>query len=252
MRWECLHASFCEETEFEAFEYGTYPASDSIPSLFCRSELHPPAEVYKQFFFFHCLREFYVNLISRYSRRQLTCDHDAHNAIEGILRTVTDYTGLELFWGLTCVLFERNLLWKVTARSRRRDHDGFPSWSWLNYRDIEPEALEDDVRSRALIRCYRRVTDPSSLGAGKKTFVLQPVSDRTRCPSYMAALDIFPAAEYLEVKGADVSPTIRERIRLNYHIIFWGQTIRVRRRKTYKDDGDLFLPSNDRRISVGA
>ncbi len=140
----------------------------------------------------------------------------------------------------------------MTARSRRRDHDGFPSWSWLNYGDIEPEALEDDVRSRALIRCYRRVSDSSSLGADKKTFVLQPVSDRTRCPSYLAALDIFPAAEYLEVREADVSPTIRERIRPNYHIIFWGQTLRVRWRKTYKDDGDLFLPSNDGRLLVGA
>ena len=252
MRWECLHASFCEETEFEAFEHGTYPASDSVPSLFCRSELHPPEEEYKQLFFFHCLREFYVNLISRYSRRQLTYDSDALNAIQGILRTVTDHTGLELFWGLTCVLFERNMLWKVKARSRRRDHDGFPSWSWLNYQDIEPEAMEDDIRSRPLIRCYRRVPHSSNLGADKKTFVLQPVSDRTRCPSYIAALDIFPAAEYLEVKEADVPPIMRERIRPNYHIIFWGQTIRVRWRKTYKDDGDLFLPSNDRRLSVPA
>ena len=255
MRWECLHAAFCEETEFEAFEHGTYPASDSIPSLFCRSELYPPEEEYKPLFFFHCLREFYVNLISRYSRRQLTFDSDALNAMQGILRTVADYTGLELFWGLTCILFERNLLWNVTARSRRRDHDGFPSWSWLNYRDIEPEALEDDVRSRALIRCYRRVSDSSSLGADKKTFVLQPISDRARCPSYIAALDIFPAAEYLEVKEADVSPIIRERIRPNYHIIFWGYSIRVRWRKTYKDDGDFFLNSSKpgmRKLSVRA
>ena len=255
MRWECLHASFCEETEFEAFEHGTYPASDSIPSLFCNSELHPPEEEYKQLFFFHCLREFYVNLIARYSRRQLTYDSDALNAIQGILRTVTDHTGLELFWGLTCILFERNLLWEVTLRSRRRDHEGFPSWSWLNYRDIEPEALKDDVRCRALIRCYRRVSDSSSPGADKKTFLLQPVSDRTRCPSYMAALDIFPAAEYLEVKEADVSPNIQERIRPNYHIIFWGYTIRVRWRQTYKDDGDLFLHGSEaavRNLSVGA
>ena len=110
MRWAFLHASFCEETEFEASEHWTYPASDSISSLFCRSELHPPEEEYKQLFFFHCLREFYVNLISGYSRRQLTYDYGALNAIQGILRTVTDPTRLEFFWGLTIVLYERNLL----------------------------------------------------------------------------------------------------------------------------------------------
>ena len=115
--------------------------------------------------------------------------------------------------------------------------------------------MEDGIRTRALIRFYRRVSDSSTLGADKKTFVLQPVLDRTRCPSYIAALDIFSAAEYLEAKEADIAQSIREHITPNYHIIFWGYTIPVRWRSTYKDDGDLFLHGSEagvRKLSVRA
>lgn len=88
MRRECLHASFCEETAFEAFDLGTYPASDSIPSPFCRSEVHPPEEEYKQLSFFHSLREFHVKFHLevqpptahlRFRRAQRYPRHPAHD-----------------------------------------------------------------------------------------------------------------------------------------------------------------------------
>ena len=186
---------YCKETEFGAFELVTHPAPGSIPPVFFRSDLRQPEEhlsMSQRIYYFTSFREFYTDLITFYKCRKLSYDFDALNALQGNLRTVINHTGMNFLWGLPCLLFEHKLLWEMTALSEKRHHERFPSWSWLNYRYSKPD------------------------------------SDETQYPSYPTDLGITAGPSFLEVKEDDISPAMRECIKLKYDIIYQGCMIRMR------------------------
>ncbi len=108
MHWECLEASYCEETEFETLSNGTYPALGQIKSLFSWDLIRRPKE--KQINFYLGFYSQYSKLLSSYNCRELSFDSDALNAFQGILNTLSDRTGVQFLWGLPSSLFEQNLL----------------------------------------------------------------------------------------------------------------------------------------------
>ena len=112
----------------------------------------------------------------------------------------------------------------------QRHHGGFPSWSWLNYRYAKVKDTDEDLRTPAMLPCYRSVSD-LSVPRAEGVLCLQPVSDETQCPSYLTHLAITPEPALLEVKEDDIPPATRECIKPNYNIIHWGSTIRVRWRR---------------------
>ncbi len=221
MHWECVEASYCEETEFETLKYGTYPALGRIESLFSWDLIRQPKE--KQMNFYMDFHSQYSRLLESYNRRDLSFDSDALNAFQGILNTLSDRTGVQFLWGLPCSLFEQNLLWQMGS-GHKRDHE-FPSWSWLNYRYSSAVDQLEDLSSAAVIRCYKRTDE--SLDGGENRISIQPITNENQYPKYDPTLDITRSKARI-VEMNDIPVTVRKHIRPNFHIIFWADAIRAR------------------------
>ena len=236
MHWECMEASYCEETEFETLQNGTYSAQGPIISLFSWNLIRQPKE--KQVRFYPDLHSQYSGLVRSYNSRDLSFDSDALNAFQGILNTLSDRTGVQFLWGLPCSLFEQNLLWQP-GFGRKRDHE-YPSWSWLNYRYSSAVDQLDDLSSAAAIRCYKRTDE--SLDAGEDRISIQPITNENQYPKYDPTLDITRSKARI-VEMNDIPVTVRKHIRPNFHIIFWADAIRARwcSHSLRDDSGDLYV-----------
>ncbi|KAL8991896.1 MAG: hypothetical protein Q9169_007553 [Polycauliona sp. 2 TL-2023] len=232
MHWECLEASYCEESAFETNFHGTSPSpiEEDIESLFS-SDFKRGRTRNRDF------ELTYQHLFREYNSRQLTFDSDALNAIQGILHTLTDMTGVPFFWGLPCSHFEQHLMWQFqhNRRTRRkRDHQGlFPSWSWLNYQIPKDSMFWECKKSPASIRCYKKATD---LPTNSDNSFIQPVTDREPFESNSNARYIydFPSADQpgtarinRAVEDDDIPVAVRELIRPGFHIMFWAAAIYV-------------------------
>ena len=181
MYWECLKASFCEETEFEVFESGTDPVFWDCRSIFSQDLIRHSKEKQLDDHRAFCIR--YSYLVTSYNRRDLTFDADALNAFQGILNTLSDYTGIDFLWGLPCILFEQNLLWSALS-GRKRAHYDCPSWSWLNYQFASAVEQKEDLNSTLAIKCYRRIVE--LLAGSEDTFSIRPVIDLDQYPTLQA------------------------------------------------------------------
>jgi hypothetical protein len=76
---------------------------------------------------------FYSELVEVYSRKLLTYDSDALNAVTAILTKLQE-SGLYptgFHWGLPLDRFEDGLTWSSSSELVRRED--FPSWSWLGW-----------------------------------------------------------------------------------------------------------------------
>ncbi|KAI9927491.1 hypothetical protein MW887_003106 [Aspergillus wentii] len=90
----------------------------------------------------------YRLLLQRYTKRALTFDSDALDAMSGILHT---QYGTDHYYGIPFSEFSRGMLWSTDGyhnpRVPRYD-DSFPSWSWLSVKgeiDVpESELLKND------------------------------------------------------------------------------------------------------------
>jgi hypothetical protein len=130
--WWCWHAG-CSEDEN------------------CRHENYPVGEPDRNWIFFSVpdtrgeigIKEYsafdtYNSSVSDYTRRNLSYQSDALNAVSGILHHLRSHFLGEFVHGLPDVEFERALMWyPVGICSRRLDqHTGkpiFSSWSWLGW-----------------------------------------------------------------------------------------------------------------------
>lgn len=76
--------------------------------------------------------EQYVNLVHEYTKRQLTFEHNAHNAFMGIISAMSGSFPDGFLFGVPLFSFDIGLCWtRVSAPIKRRA--GFPSWSWLGW-----------------------------------------------------------------------------------------------------------------------
>ena len=226
MYWECLEASYCEETGFETIKNGTYPVPHMGKSLFNRIQSgEKPQEFQDQ----------YSSLVYLYSPRALSFDSDALHAFQGILNMLSDLTGIQFLWGLPTLLFEQNLLWSAVP-GNKRSHQGFPSWSWVNYRCAKPvsEPLYGD--NTVAIRCYRRTNE--LLDEGNNDIFLQPIPYETPYRPYHRQGD----SRIVDIN--DIPVTVRRDIKPNFHLLFWADTARVRwfRSSHRTDHGGLYIP----------
>ena len=155
LSWECMEASYREETEFEWLPNGTFPALPSTESIFSSKTVRqPPEELLDYCSDFHNL---FAKLMTQYNYRIMSFDSDALRAFEGVLNTLRLSTKIEFLWGLPLSLFEQGLLWYVSGRrTQRRKLRRVPTWSWLHYR--YSTAAEEDItlRSLAAVRCFHR------------------------------------------------------------------------------------------------
>lgn len=244
MHWECLEASFCEESHFESLKHGTVPLQWSSRSLFSWDLMRQPRD--KQFDSYHNYHDFhsqYCTLVCSYTQRDITLDSDALNAFQGILNTLSSHTGIQFQWGLPCSLFEQNLLWS-TSSGHKRNHHGFPSWSWLNYRFVNAVDEWHGLYYAAATRCYIR-TDVSPNG-GKSDLCIQPVTDENRHASnnhpFVEGYPGTDASEARTVEIADIPLALRMSIQPLFHLIFWADILRVRCvRSSLFDSFDLYL-----------
>ena len=76
----------------------------------------------------------YSKLVKNYSRKALTYDSDALNAISAILAKLQESQIYPdgFHWGLPLDQFEGGLTWSCSSDLIRRE--GFPSWSWLGWK----------------------------------------------------------------------------------------------------------------------
>ena len=239
MQWECLEASYCEETVFEPFSQGTEPILSPIPSRLSWDGISQAD--------FHCQ---YIALVETYNRRELSFDSDALFAFLGILNMLGDRTGITFLWGHPIPLFEQHLLWSAPA-GRSRCCPEFPSWSWLSYQFSC--ATSDILWKYAAIRCYTFIepldaVDPSvslkSLHSGDE-YRIDGAYENTGAYENRP-----PSARTVSLE--DVPIAILKQIQAYFHILFWADSIRVlvqckEVRSGIHDGDDLFSlePGND-------
>ncbi|KAL8669164.1 MAG: hypothetical protein Q9168_006238 [Polycauliona sp. 1 TL-2023] len=222
MRWECLRASYCEETQFEHFPNGIekdiVPAHEPMKSVFSWDLLRRPRE--EQSDYYQSFHKHFSSLLESYNGRNLSFESDALNALQGILNTLTSITGVGFFWGLPCSLFEQNLLWSTSGRSKRKLHD-VPSWSWLNYRDSHTVDHDDGLLGGVAISCFCR-TQPTEEG----DFTLRQVTNARHYPFDLKHLNL-NGSGLRTFEVSDVSPLLQSRIAPEFHLLFWADAIDV-------------------------
>lgn len=77
----------------------------------------------------------YARMISMYSQRSMSYEHDAINALAGLLRIFSFAFQSPFVYGLPSGLLDIALIWRPLEPLRRRDSSlGFPSWSWAGWK----------------------------------------------------------------------------------------------------------------------
>ena len=215
VHWECMEASYCEETEFEPFTHGTIPGLSSSRSLLPfrlinqsgKKPLTFQAETHRQ----------YQALVRTYSRRELSIDSDALNAFQGILSMLSDCTGIAFFWGHPIPLFEQHLFWSASA-GRSRSCPEFPSWSWIRYQFSF--APSDNLSEYAAVRCYTTVDESLD-----QSVLIKPVNSGDGYRIRGSHLESRrPSARIVNLE--DVPLLVLNQIQVNLHILFWADTIK--------------------------
>jgi hypothetical protein len=92
--------------------------------------------------------ERYQCLVHSFAQRELTCESDGLDAFSGILKAITQVSGIDFFWGLPRAFLGVALTWPCARkRTRRRTalcrvvvteddrtaKSYFPSWSWVGW-----------------------------------------------------------------------------------------------------------------------
>ncbi|KAF8854543.1 HET-domain-containing protein, partial [Acephala macrosclerotiorum] len=85
---------------------------------------------------------FYMDMVERYSCRNMSNQGDALIALEGVLEVLRKTMQTHFIWGLPESLFDDALLWRQLGPHHRRDvisngYHGrqFPTWSWVGWED---------------------------------------------------------------------------------------------------------------------
>ena len=79
--------------------------------------------------------EEYAKVVAQYSRREMSFEEDAVNALAGLLRIFSVAFGSETVSGLPTTLLDAALLWQPGSSVVRRDPRlGIPSWSWAGWK----------------------------------------------------------------------------------------------------------------------
>ncbi|MCJ1276030.1 hypothetical protein MMC21_003835 [Puttea exsequens] len=255
IHWECLQASYCEETAFEHLTHGfdetAYEglrhSSYSGPSLI--RSVHswmqePPMEkerIYKNF------HRQYTYLARQYNSRRLSLDSDTMNAFKGVLETISDESGIRFFWGLPCSLFEPNLLWSTySGGEARRKIEGIPTWSWLTLKTARVVNALEDPYPGAAIRCFKQAD--CLPGTAQDSFQLHQISQECDYPQSLSHLN--PSQSHAKmVQAEEISSVIKARIQPSNHIIFWAETLDVLwsadNQKGFPCTGSLLANSQD-------
>jgi hypothetical protein len=98
-----------------------------------------------------------INMLEYYSRRELTYEKDAINAISGILRIISPQLDSEFLQGLPIMALDYMILFQVCEKEKstsdrspgtiltpRRRHC-FPSWSWAGWEALSSWVFQSDV-----------------------------------------------------------------------------------------------------------
>lgn len=100
---------------------------------------------------------FYIELVCRYSNRNLTYDQDVLPAFSGVLEALSRRSFLGGFiCGLPAVFLDSALLWQPLLKARRRSPVGtatriapmapLPSWSWAGWQClVDPDSFESGL-----------------------------------------------------------------------------------------------------------
>ncbi|KAL9609753.1 MAG: hypothetical protein Q9167_005497 [Letrouitia subvulpina] len=212
--WECLTASFSEETTFEFLPNGTTPRQiSSIFSWEVMQQNHAMPNYHPTF------HKRFKSLVENYNRRMLSLDSDVLNAIQGVLAVLTDITGVSFYWGLPDSMFEHHLLWSIASREKR-EIQGFPTWSWLGYRGCSLVNLRN-LRRRAVIQCFMRA-QPKYKGKDIKES-LQRVCKDFHCFIHLGGY----ASNLQELNVNDISPSTLKHVVPAFHLIFFADTLEV-------------------------
>ncbi|KAG8527392.1 uncharacterized protein KY384_007544 [Bacidia gigantensis] len=255
IHWECLQASYCEETAFEHLTHGCeesayeglrhslYSGPSSIRSVhsWMQESITEKEKIHQNF------HRQYTYLASEYNSRRLSLDSDIMNAFKGVLETISDKSGIRFFWGLPCSLFEQNLLWSTYDRGEeRRKVEGIPTWSWLTLKSATVVNALEDPYPGAAIRCFKRADCPP--GTAQDSFQLHQISQERDYPQSLSLLS--PGQSHAKmIQAEEISSVTRARIQPSYHIIFWAETLDVLwsadNQESYSCSGSLLANPQD-------
>lgn len=121
----------------------------------------------------------YFTIVSEYSRRQLSFDHDIENAFAGLASILEGWCeGNPVTHGMMLSFFQRSMMWFFSwigndhpKEKMGKRRTGFPSWSWVgwianvNYIEIDPRARLQfqSLIYKVEITTYAQIRDPISL-----------------------------------------------------------------------------------------
>ncbi len=121
--WERNKAAWAEELQLECFDRHIKIEMDTSLDRFKkpRTDLSPVQR--------------YAFLLAQYTPRELTNQHDALNAVQGLLNDFEPISPEGFFWGLPESIFDKALLWDfgVYQQAPKPRRAMFPSWCWAGW-----------------------------------------------------------------------------------------------------------------------
>ena len=233
--WECLTASFLEETAFEFLPQGTTPRQ--MPSMFSWDLVRHGREVPN---FYKTFNTRFVQMVESFNVRSLSIQSDMLKAIEGSLQVLTDRTGVSFLWGHPNLMFERHLLWPMQDNTiETKSVQGFPTWSWPSY----PKCLlirTHILTYKATIQCF--VVSRESNQGKNAEYSLQRVYQNPHDSTHDMAYE----PDVQNASFEDVPLSIRNYIIPGFHLVFFADTLEIDS-KRLKPDGrylNIYAPND--------
>ena len=162
----------------------------------------------------------YGTCVKGYSCRDLTKQYDGLNAFQGVLNILRPEFSGDFHWGMPESIFDIAMTWFYGNHYPQRRRHGFPSWSWLGWRQGPNNDLSiytGDTRS-----IIREIQWHKLNNYGKATHIrAQDIADK-EMSSHDASVSAFGSQPEHVPPDTSLHPLDPRGIPFNHFIRFWS------------------------------
>ena len=235
--WECNKATWSEELQLECFDPQIQVEIDDPLRRIKkpRSDLSPVQR--------------YAFLLAQYTTRELTNQHDALNAVQGLLNDFQSIFPEGFFWGLPESIFDTALLWNfgVYQQAPKPRRSVFPSWCWAGWQAAatfsiggpfdsgfqgqsltsndsvgQPESTKDASMVHAEVAWFRIAEAPSSWKAIRSNWI-----NHAGSTSHAESLARWQAQNSTSALELTLRVLERADIPASHALVFWTQIVEL-------------------------
>jgi hypothetical protein len=254
--WECKKATWSEELQLESFDPEVQVEIDHSLERFKkpRSDLSPVQR--------------YAFLLAQYTPRELTNQHDALNAVQGLLNDFRSIYPTGFFWGLPESILDTALLWNfgVYQQAPKPRRAMFPSWCWAGWRAVatfsvggpfdsgfqgqdltsnsslgKPESIKDASTVRTEVAWFRITEAPLLWEAIQNNWISHAGST-----FHAESLAKWQAQDSTSVLESTLQVLERADIPASHALVFWTQVVQLDVDRTPHKDNHTAMTVRDR------